>query len=201
MMAKILSLTAMLFACCRLAAGDGEVLWWLVGSDYQSITATNDKQETFTAGSLGVTDVRVRYESSDGTVSGYLSLYGVNDDGSVSSYDGSQGLGADHGVGLPAEYFADLSGITDSSYNFIIELGNWADGGWVRTSMESEKVSMTYLYDNSHIAKWENTVPSYATPWKPLNFSVVPEPSSGLMMMVGMALLALRRKSRRGAES
>jgi hypothetical protein len=96
-------------------------------------------------------------------------------------------------VGLPAEYFADLSGISDLGYSFVLELGHWENNQWINTSMEA---SATYqeLVAGKHISNWDNTAPTYGTPWTPSNFSVVPEPSSGLMVLVGTALLMLRRK-------
>ena len=170
------------------AAGGGEVLWWMIGKDYKSITGTNEKTgETMTAGELGVTDARIGYEDASGNRT-YLTLYGLDDEGTVHALEGAAG------VGLPAEYFADLSGIPDLGYSFVLELGHWEqDSGWVATSMEA---SATYqeLVAGKHISNWDNTAPTYGTPWTPSNFSVVPEPSSGLMVLVGTALLMLRRK-------
>lgn len=187
---SLLTLTA---AVCRAADG-GEVLWWLIDTDYKSLTGSTQDGTQMTAEQLGVTDVRVRYESDDGADVGYLSFYSVNKDGSVSFHDGHTGLGGEHGSGLPAEYFGDLSGLSGTSYKFILELGNWNSGQWTRTSMETERVSYGSLVADNHITKWENTVPSYGTPWTPTSFTVVPEPASGLMALLGGALLALRRK-------
>lgn len=168
------------------AAEGGEVLWWMVGDGYESIEGTTSQNTTMTAGELGVTDARIRYESESGE-KGYLTLYGLGSDGSVNVLEGAAG------VGLPAEYFADLSSLSGTGYSFVLELGNYVDGSWVHTSMES---TATYveLSANRHITKWESTAPSYGTPWKPTSFTVVPEPSSGLMLLVGGALLALRRR-------
>lgn len=188
---------AMMASVCGAAEG-GEVLWWLIGDGYESLEGTTEDGRTMTAGELGVTDVRIRYESSDGSSSGYLTLFGVNDDGSVSVLDGSAGIGGEHGVGLPAGYFGDLSGLSGASYNFVVELGNWESGRWTNTAMESEKVAYDTLVASKHITEWEGTSHSYGTPWSPTSFSVVPEPASGIMVLVGGALLALRRKRRNG---
>ncbi|MBR4938790.1 MAG: PEP-CTERM sorting domain-containing protein [Kiritimatiellae bacterium] len=185
---KVLFLTAAfaLTLSCK-AAGGGEVLWWMIGEDYKSITGTNEKTgETMTAGQLGVTDARIGYEDASGNRT-YLTLYGIDDQGTVHALEGAAG------VGLPAEYFADLSGISDLGYSFVLELGHWENNQWINTSMEA---SATYqeLVAGKHISNWDNTSPTYGTPWTPSNFSVVPEPSSGLMVLVGTALLMLRRK-------
>ena len=169
------------------AAGGGEVLWWMIGDNYESIIGTDAKTgETMTAGDLGVTDARIGYEDASGNRT-YLTLYGIDDQGTVHALEGAAG------VELPAEYFADLSGISDLGYSFVLELGHWDNNQWINTSMEA---SATYqeLVAGKHISNWDNTAPTYGTPWTPSNFSVVPEPSSGLMVLVGTALLMLRRK-------
>lgn len=188
----LLASVAVLRVCA--ADGGGEVLWWLVDTDYRNISGTTEDGGKMTAGELGVTDARIRYESDDGTSSGYLTLFSVGEDGSVSVYDGSAQLGADHGVGLPAEYFGDLSGLSGTAYSFVVELGNWIDGRWANTSMESERASYDQLVAAKHITAWENTVPAYGNPWSPDGYSVVPEPSGAMLTLVGWALLLLRRK-------
>jgi hypothetical protein len=185
---KVLFLTAAfaLTLSCE-AAGGGEVLWWMIGENYGSITGTTeDGKTTMTAAQLGVTDARIGYEDASGNRT-YLTLYGIDDQGTVYALEGAAG------VGLPAEYFADLSGISDLGYSFVLELGHWENNQWINTSMEA---SATYqeLVAGKHISNWDNTAPTYGTPWTPSNFSVVPEPSSGLMVLVGTALLMLRRK-------
>ena len=172
------------------AADGGEVLWWMIGDNYSSIEGTATDGTKMTAGELKVTDARVRYEGTDGS-KGYLKLYGLDEGGNVYSLDGVAG------VGLPAEYFADLSGLSGTSYSFVLELGNWKEGSWVHTSMESQAASYESLVANKHISQWHETTPTYGTPWNPTTgYTVVPEPSSGLMLLVGGALLMLRRRSR-----
>ena len=172
------------------AADGGEVLWWMIGDNYSSIEGTATDGTTMTAGELKVTDARVRYEGTDGS-KGYLKLYGLDEGGNVYSLDGVAG------VGLPAEYFADLSGLSGTSYSFVLELGNWDNGNWVHTSMESQAASYESLVANKHISQWHETTPTYGTPWNPTTgYTVVPEPSSGLMLLVGGAFLMLRRRRR-----
>ena len=99
---------------------------------------------------------------------------------------------------MPGGFFSSLGNTSSSSYNFILELGNWTkDRGWTSTSMESAPVSYDYLKTEQHIAEWIDTVPNYATPWTPTSFTVVPEPSSGVLLLAASAMLALRRRKTR----
>ena len=172
------------------AAEGGEVLWWMVGPDYASIEGKTASGETVTAGELNVTDARIRYEATDGSSdSGYLTLLSVNPlNNEVYTLDGAAG------VLVPGQYFADLSGLSGTAYNFIIELGNYSDGNWTKTSMESAASSYQTLANNSHITKWEQMNGSYGSRWNPQTYSVVPEPTGGFLFLVGGALLMLRRK-------
>ena len=163
----------------------GEVLWW----ELDNPSNIKDDVSGVTAESLGVNAARIRYES-DGVTGGYLPIYATDYEGAVWP---TAGNGA--AAKLPGEWFSSLG--DTSSYNFVIELGNWADDKWVSTSMESEAVSYTYLKEQQHIAKWLETGPVYATPWTPTRFSVVPEPSSGVLLLVASAMLALRRRKMR----
>ena len=60
--------------------------------------------------------------------------------------------------------------------------------------MESEKVSYGDLVAQKHITAWEHDYPSYGQAWSPSSYTVVPEPSGGMLWLIGGALLALRRK-------
>ena len=176
-------------ASCEAAEG-GEVLWWLIDTDYEKITGQTIQGTTMTAKELGVNGARIRYQNGD-AVGGYLPLFGLDDNDNLVEFNGI------NGVELPAEYFGSLSGISGASYSFVLELGNWSNGQWVSTSMESRPEAYGALVQNQHITKWNDLTPSYAKPWTPTQFQVVPEPTSGIMLLVGGALLMLRRRRSR----
>lgn len=84
-----------------------------------------------------------------------------------------------------------------SAYSFYIELLQWD------SSSESEirkGVSMvssyTDLVENHHILGSGMTIPSNLAVWAPQTFAA-PEPSSGLLLLLGSAILLLRRRTGR----
>lgn len=161
------------------AADGGEVIWWLV-EDMDKITAE------YNAVDMDVNAARVRYQS--GEERGYLSIYAsVNNEVHLTMGDGSA-------ASVPGEYFAALGGLPGESYSFVVELGNWANGNWTGTAMESASATYSELQKMNAVATWHDTTPVYSQPWKPSGFTVVPEPNSGLMLLIGGALLALRRR-------
>jgi hypothetical protein len=177
---------------CEAAEG-GEVLWWMVGEDYTSITGTTKEGDKMTAKDLGVSDARVRYQDGSGNTLGYLKLYGLNSNGTVYELEGAGG------AEVPAMFFGSLSDLAGdlTAYSFVLELGNYQGGSWVHTSMESVAASYDDLKTKMHITDWHETTPIYGTPWQPTTgYTVVPEPSSGLMLLVGGAFLMLRRRRR-----
>lgn len=151
------------------------------------ITGTAVDGSTYTAAELGVNGARIRYEGSDGT-SGYLPIIGVTSSGNNTLFEGASG------VGVPGGYYAQLGSYAGDAYSYVLELGNWSNGSWTGTKMESSVATYDYLKAQQHIAQWEGMTPSYARPWTPTEFTVVPEPTGGLLILLSGALLALRRR-------
>ena len=189
-MKKILLLAILFLADFCRAADGGELLYWMFMPDDSFTVKYNDGTvyEGVTAGQLGVNGARVRYETSDGSVGGYLPIIGVYSSGDNITFEGESG------VSIPGGYHASLGSFSGEAYSYVLELGNWANGAWTGTFMESKPASYNYLTENQHIAQWVGTTPSYATPWTPTEFTVVPEPTGGLLILFGGALLALRRR-------
>lgn len=87
-------------------------------------------------------------------------------------------------------------------YTFAVEIGNvlWDESSgvasWVETVAESASATYTSLYESQYIAKNFDINPPANQIWTQTSFTAVPEPSSGLLLLVGGALLALRRRDR-----
>lgn len=182
-----LVLAAAVFAPFGLSASEGgELLWWMVGETKDIQIDSMDGNKQYLASDLGITNARIRYDGEGD--SGYLTLWGLDNDNEFFQVPDSSA-----GVMLPAEYYGSLSGLNAASYSFAIELGNWSDGRWTSVA-ESDSVSYADLFADRHIATWDNLSPVDSTYWSPSSYTVVPEPASAPMLMLGAALLALRRR-------
>ena len=90
---------------------------------------------------------------------------------------------------------------------FVVELGLlvWDEDlqelRWKTTLATSDSTAYQDLFASGHISPGELAIPDH-TPWTNLHFTVVPEPSSGILLLLGGALCALRRrKTVRSADS
>ena len=194
---KILSVCAALLAAAQTWAS---VLWWETNDPEDIEVALTDENgnptgETAKAADLGVTDVRIRVSGGNAEDGTYLQMAYVEDGqivvgntpGStvveVPTYDVYAYLG-------PDGYNYD-----SAAYSFTIELGNWANGTW---TVLAESDTATYSELAGHIAPGGGglDVP-YALPWNPGGyhyFVPVPEPGTALLIVLGCAVLALRRR-------
>ena len=168
-MKKTLSILAVLWATTVVA--EDSWLYWMLGDN---------------APTTGYDTVKVRGLSNNDTENaGYLSLYypsgdptGVGD----AAYSVARSTAIDmnaEGVGL----YAQLA--TDKSYSsFIIEL--WNDSQFIAQSDTlSVATAATHIETGNSIG--------LASAWMPQTYAI-PEPNSGLLMLIGCAMLALRRR-------
>ena len=86
---------------------------------------------------------------------------------------------------------ADITNYTDDKYLFFVELYNYAND----TSTEGYKWGYGDLVSSGYVAFGATDFPTVsANAAAHSNFANVPEPSSGLLLLVGGAMLALRRR-------
>ena len=89
---------------------------------------------------------------------------------------------------LEALATSDLTG-----YRFFIELVNFDAGTEaIKGVAITQTSSYSDLVNNHHILGAGNTIPENLVYWTP--YFMIPEPSSGLLLLLGAALLALRRR-------
>lgn len=203
MLAKIVrmaALAAAMIASRNAIAGDVDVLYWMV-DDQATITSGGDTVSIldFSGGDSSLA-ARVRVTGGDITGDTFLDLYIGN--GQV--WDGEFGvdfedIGAGYvGAGVP---YGNQSPTGDYSagtpeYAFTVELGNVVyddTDGWSWTTVAT---SATKVYSElgSYIHETFDMTPGVQAIWAPTEFTAVPEPTSGMLAILGMALLALRRR-------
>ena len=202
------ALAAVLLATSLLPA-DEQVLYWMV-DDTAVVTmgdGTTPNMSTFLPAETEDTWSAARIRVTGGNIadgeSVFLDLY--DSQGNVMAGDLGIAFGENAGywgAGVPVGNQSPVGDYAAGTpeYNFIVEIGNLAwdessgTASWVETIAKSDPVSYTWLYESSHIASTFDLNPPQGMAWTPASFTEVPEPSSGLLMLIGGGLLALRRR-------
>ncbi len=162
-----------------------QVLYWQVNSDVQISGDTSKVGSTWNYAML------YAYSGDDASTATALTSYLFNSDGSSST-------GSTY---VDKNYFEDNTpayanlGTDYTGYSFYIELVNRVDGTGTGIAR-----SDTISYSNLGSAL-QNAV-EFNNNWSSINalganmttFTAIPEPTSGLMLLVGAAILGLRRK-------
>ena len=183
-------------AILSCVSAHASVLWWET-NDPEDIEVENGDGAKTTAAALGVTDVRIRVSGGNAGNDTYLQM---------AHFDPSTGgitVGDTPGTTVVAVPTGDVyaylgpddAGYNGAAYSFTIELGNWASGTWTVLA-ESDLANYSELA--GHIAPGGGglDVP-YALPWNPQDYHYVvpvPEPGTTLLLLLGCAVLALRRR-------
>lgn len=204
---KITALALLVLTVGVVSAGD-DVLYWMVDS---SATVEKDGVTTSVSsffdnyaapeGSAFAARVRVTggdiQDGQDVFLDLYIPGYGLDVGGgeygvSFTDESGYWGAGVPTGNQSPS---GDYSAGTPE-YSFIVELGNIDSSDNWTTVATSASASYSSLGDYIHQTFDVN--PGQIAVWTPSHFTAVPEPTSGLLTLIGFAFLALRRK-RKGA--
>lgn len=155
------------------ASADDSYLYWMVDTD------------DGTAAKFDYDTVQVRaFETAAGVDSGnYLTLYYGN--GNEAGMSVAAGVAT---AGVP--FYASLASAMGSSFSYVVEL--FHDGAKVG---QSDSIVFTDAMARDYVAFATSTgnLPAMAT-WMAGGFSAVPEPNSAVLLLLGCAALALRRK-------
>lgn len=191
------------------SAAESDVLYWMVDSGAtvtrtDGTTATisdyfaNPSPDVAVYGSDYAARVRVTGGDIQSGQNVFLDLYtgdGIDKGGgqygvSFDNGSGYWGAGVPTGNQSPS---GDYSAGTPE-YSFVVELGNIdASDNWTTVATSA---SATYSSLADYIHKTFDLNPGQTAVWTPSQFHAVPEPSSGLLALIGTAVLALRRKRR-----
>ena len=189
-----------------ISRADDAVLYWMV-DDNATISrwwngtsiSISDQAALCPAGSDLAARIRVTggniQDDEDVFLDLYIPGYGIDVGGGEYGVEFSE-VGGYWGAGVPTGNQSPSGGYSAGSpeYSFIVELGNIdSSDNWttVATSAaESYSSLAAYIHETFDIN------PGSLNVWAPTAFTAVPEPSSGLLTLLGLAVLALRRKRR-----
>ena len=184
--AKIVVAAALAYATQARAASDTYLYFQIVDNPtIITLAGTQVPLSGYNWNGLDVTAARV--VSMNGNVDTPLALH-YNAGGTLTDTGVSM---VNMGVNMPL--YAALPD-DPSSLSFAIELGNYNNGTWTTlatsgsldyTSLQS--AGYTYMPSSGELAL------ATLTAWAPTAYSV-PEPSSGLLLLLGASLLALKRR-------
>ena len=204
---KIAAYAAAALTAGVASAGD-DVLYWMVDDsatvEKDGVTSSiSSFFESYDApdGSAFAARVRVTggdiQDGQDVFLDLYIPGYGLDEGGGEYGVEFSE-VGGYWGAGVPTGNQSPSGDFSAGSpeYSFIVELGNIDSSDNWTTVATSAAATYSSLADYIHQTFDMN--PSSMAVWTPTEFAAVPEPSSGLLVTIGLAVLALRRK-RKGA--
>ena len=206
---KVAALAAAILTAGILPAGENDVLYWMIddtatvtpwgGGEAVSVGDFFSSHEL--AGEGSAFAARIRVTGGNITEDTFLDLYipghGLDVGGGEYGVEFSE-VGGYWGAGVPTGNQSPSGDFSAGSpeYSFIVELGNIDSSDNWTTVATSAAATYSSLADYIHQTFDMN--PSSMAVWTPTEFAAVPEPSSGLLVTIGLAVLALRRK-RKGA--
>ncbi len=175
-MKKLMILAAL--TCATMARAD--FLYW-------SVDLSDDSIYSFNYATVKATD-------GNGTTGDYLKLYGggQTESSSTKVYSSNYGVNGDYSLGTTTGggTFAGLDANGGIS-SFLVEL--WTDGA--TSDAAATRVGYTSLaYSDLVSYIYSDMAMRGDTPYVVTDSQLVPEPTSGLLALLGVAALALKRK-------
>ena len=201
---KIAAYAAAALTAGVASAGD-DVLYWMIDNsatvEKDGVTSSiSSFFESYDApdGSAFAARVRVTggdiQDGQDVFLDLYIPGYGLDEGGGEYGVEFSE-VGGYWGAGVPTGNQSPSGDFSAGSpeYSFIVELGNIdSSDNWTTVATSA---AATYSSLGNYIHQTFDINPGQIAVWAPTAFSVpVPEPSSGLLTLIGFAFLALRRK-------
>lgn len=124
----------------------------------------------------------------------YAVVHAVNKDSTDSIVGSEYGYWRkDYSDGTTMVELTDLGSTDWSSHNFYIELVQWDRTDNSKKTVGISQTSSYYdLVSNHHVGATGMEIPDFVVFWAPT--VSVPEPTSGILVLLGGALLLLRRR-------
>ncbi len=94
----------------------------------------------------------------------------------------------------------DISAYENDAYSFFVELLTYASDGTVQKEDWLNQYNYRDLVSNGYISSGAVGEPGYGGPGRVINMNAgggaIPEPTSGMLLLLGGAVMALRRRRR-----
>ena len=170
---------------CAWAENSTDVLFWYINTE-EDQEKSGAEFDTIKFWAVDANNNKVNLASRTYTYTSYL-LAGTPSVGSGDTFAASPG--SEPPTSFDGYYYTNLTGL-DSGYSFLMELyrgGTRVD--WMLQPVSWDDFSQ-YVVSGNLTPDFDLQAPDY------YNFAstMVPEPTSGLLFLVGGALLALRRR-------
>ena len=203
------------------SGGENDVLYWMV-DDSAQVTKDGTSQSIgdffsdymSSSENWSATDssfaARIRVTGGDISGDVFLGLYGRDEYNVPYIESGELGMAFDDsgtgywGAGVPDGNQSPSGNYSAGTpeYSFIVEIGNvvWDENSGTASWVETVATSAAAAYSTlgAYIHQTFDINPGQMAVWTETSFNAVPEPSSGLLTVIGFAFLALRR-TRKGA--
>ena len=188
-----LALAALAFLSVNAAEDYGALLWMVSGDSTVNRFGTIYTIEEFNAATSfkhgQIESARIAATPTAGGDVVYLYMYdGTTPDPYWDSIDLEFDTPGKEDVTWAS--FAALDG-DPADYSFAIELGYWTED-WTIWNIEALSDKQAYADLQNFISSSVIATPGY-DPWNPGAYTI-PEPSAGLMLLIGFGFLSLRRK-------
>ena len=187
-----------------VASAEEDVLYWMIDSsatvEKDGVTSSvSSFFDNYGAPANSAFAARVRVtggniqEGQDVFLDLYIPGYGLDEGGGAWGVEFST-VGGYWGAGVPTGNQSPSGNYSAGTpeFSFIVELGNIDSSDNWTTVATSAATAYSDLADYIHQTFDIN--PGQLAVWTPTQFTAVPEPSGGLLTLMGVALLALRRK-------
>ena len=187
-----------------VASAEEDVLYWMIDSsatvEKDGVTSSvSSFFDNYGAPANSAFAARVRVtggniqEGQDVFLDLYIPGYGLDEGGGAWGVEFST-AGGYWGAGVPTGNQSPSGNYSAGTpeFSFIVELGNIDSSDNWTTVATSAATAYSDLGDYIHQTFDIN--PGQLAVWTPTQFTAVPEPSGGLLTLMGVALLALRRK-------
>ena len=202
---RVAALATAILTAGVLLAGENDVLYWMI-DDTATVTPWGGGEamsvgDFFTSQAVEGSAFAARIRVTGGNITEdtfldlYLPGYGLDVGGGEFGVEFSE-VGGYWGAGVPTGNQSPSGDYSAGSpeYSFIVELGNIDSSDNWTTVATSAAAAYSDLADFIH--QTFSTDPSSMAVWTPTRFDAVPEPSSGLLVTIGFAILALRRRGK-----